>query len=313
VPRNRSTGAALDPSVPRPRPQPFPFRTRSALKRRAVVGTLIVLSLVLITISFREPTSGALHGVEAAGATALRPFEVAAERVARPFQDAYGYVRGLVNAKSENNTLRAELDQERQVAIQNQSAQQQVQQLKRLLHYVDSPQFPADYAAVNTRVIARQPSEFEQQVQIAAGSDKGISINTPVITQDGLVGRVTQVTGDAAQVTLITDAESAVPARDLRTGAIGLVRHGEGQGQMILDRVGKAQDVRDGDVIVTEGTEAREFPSLYPRGIAIGRVLSVGQTDTSVYKEIQIQPYVDFNGLDSVTALVVRHKAGGRR
>ncbi len=74
MPRPRSSSAVLDHSVPRPRPQPFPSRTRSALKRRAVVGVLLVLSLVLISVSFRQPTSGALHGVEAAGATVLRPF-----------------------------------------------------------------------------------------------------------------------------------------------------------------------------------------------------------------------------------------------
>ena len=56
----------------------------------------MLLSLLLITLSFREPTTGALHGVQSAGATVLRPFEVGAERIARPFRDTYGYFRGLV-------------------------------------------------------------------------------------------------------------------------------------------------------------------------------------------------------------------------
>src|SRR5205823_11791311 len=102
LPRNRGISAVLDATVSRPRPQPFPSRSRSALRRRAVVGVLVLLSLVLITISFRQPTTGTLHGVQGAGATVLRPFEVAAERVARPFQDVYGYFHGLVHAKREN-------------------------------------------------------------------------------------------------------------------------------------------------------------------------------------------------------------------
>lgn len=272
------------------------------------MATLVLLSLVLVTISFREPTSGALSGIEGAGVTVLRPFEVAAERVARPFRDVYGYFRGLVHAKSENARLHKEVDALRAIVVQNQTAQEQNTTLRAQLRYVDSPRFPADYTAVNTRIIARAPSEFDQHIVIAAGSNAGLKIDTPIVTQDGLVGRVTKVTGSAAEVTLITDEESAVQARDLQTGAIGLVRHGQSQGQLILDRVPKDQNIRAGDAIVTAGTLSKQFPSLFPPSIPIGRVVSVGQTDTAYFKTIQIQPNVNFGSLDSVTALVTKKR-----
>jgi rod shape-determining protein MreC len=273
-----------------------------------VVALLVVLSLVLITVSFRRPTSGPLHGIEATGAGVMRPFEVGAERVARPFRDVYGYFRGLAHAKQENKRLRAEVDRLRQQAIQGESAQQENEQLRAQLRYVDSPQFPTDYSAVNARIISRAPSEFDQQVVISAGSNNGIAINTPVVTQDGLVGRVTNVAGGEAQVTLLLDEDSAVQAIDQDTRAYGLVRHGQGQGQLILDRVTKDQNVRTGDVIVTAGTRSRQYPSLFPRGIPVGQVVSVGQTDTALFKQIEIRPYVDFGSLDSVTALVTRKR-----
>ena len=207
MPRNRSSSAVLDATASRPRPQPFPSRTRSALKRRAVVATLVLLSLVLITVSFRDPTTGALSGIESAGVTVLRPFEVAAERIARPFRDVYSYFSGLVDAKSENERLHKEVDALRQIAIQNQSAQKQNTKLRAELRYVDSPRFPQDYAAVNTRIIARAPSDFDQHVLIAAGSSDGLRIDTPVVTQDGLVGRVSKGSPDAAEVILFTDEE----------------------------------------------------------------------------------------------------------
>src|SRR5438105_15900509 len=137
--------AVLGSSIPRPRPEPFPSRSRSALRRRSVVVGLALLSLVLITISFRETSSGPLHGVEAAGATVLKPFEVGAERVARPFRDVSGYFRGLVHAKRENARLRSELDQLRVQAIRGASATQQNVQLRALLRYVDTRQFPGGY------------------------------------------------------------------------------------------------------------------------------------------------------------------------
>jgi len=96
----------LASSVQRSNPTPYPSKARSALIRRAVVVLLVLVALTLVTISFRSPTSGALHDAQGAGSTALRPFQVAATRVAQPFRDAYDYVDGLASARSENKRLK---------------------------------------------------------------------------------------------------------------------------------------------------------------------------------------------------------------
>lgn len=269
---------------------------------------LVVLALILITVSFREPTSGPLHGVQSAGATVLRPFEVAAERVARPFRDAYGYFAGLVHVKQQNEKLKAQVNQLRQQALLGESARSQNTELRKQLNFIDSPLFPSDYSAVNTRIIGWR-NEFDERVVIAAGRDDGIHQETPVVTNDGLVGSVTQVSGSAALVTLLTDESSAVQARDQDTGATGgIVRHGQGQGSLIVDRITKDKRVSPGDVIVTAGTRSRQYPSLFPANIPIGYVVSVGQSDTAPFKQIQIQPFVDFSSLDAVTALITKKR-----
>jgi rod shape-determining protein MreC len=308
VARNRSVSAVLGSSVPRPRPQPFPSRSRSALRRRAVVAGLVVLALILITISFREPTSGPLHGVQSAGATVLRPFEIASERVARPFRDVYGYFAALVHVKSENEKLKTQVNELRQKVLLGEAARAQNAQLRGQLKYVDSPLFPSDYTAVNTRIIGWR-NEFDERVVIAAGRNNGIHQETPIVTSYGLVGSVTQVSGSAALVTLLTDESSAVQARDQDTGALGIVRHGEGEGSLIVDRVTKDKQVSEGDVIVTAGRRSKQYPSLFPANIPIGYVISVGQSDTAPFKQIQIQPFVDFSSLDSVTALITKKKS----
>src|SRR5262249_1213287 len=94
--------AVLGSSVRRSRNDRLPSRGRSTMVRRGVLAVLVLVALALLTVSFRSPTSGALHDIQGYGASALRPFQVAAERVARPFQDVYGYFSGLANAKSEN-------------------------------------------------------------------------------------------------------------------------------------------------------------------------------------------------------------------
>ena len=306
--RNRSVSAVLGSSVPRPRPQPFPSLSRSALRRRVVVAGLVVLALILITISFREPTSGPLHGVQSAGATVLRPFEIASERVARPFRDVYGYFAALVHVKSENEKLKAQVNELRQKVLLSEAARTQNAQLRRQLKFVDSPLFPGDYTAVNTRIIGWR-NEFDERVVIAAGRNNGIHQETPVVTSYGLVGSVTQVSGSAALVTLLTDESSAVQARDQDSGALGIVRQGEGEGSLIVDRVTKDKQVSEGDVIVTAGTRSKQYPSLFPANIPIGYVISVGQSDTAPFKQIQIQPFVDFSSLDSVTALITNKKS----
>jgi rod shape-determining protein MreC len=270
------------------------------------VGALVLLSLILITISFRAGSGGAVHRVEGAGATVLRPFEVAAERVARPFRDVYGYFASLVHVKRENSRLTQQVNELRQKELLGQSALEQNRVLRAQLKFIDSPRFPADYSPVNTRIIS-WATEFEQRVGIAAGSDSGIKQDTPIVTNFGLVGRVTDVTGSSAQVTLLTDENSAVPALDQTTSATGLVRHGQGQGSLLLDFVRKEANVQRGDVIVTAGTQSKQYPSLFPGGIPIGVVTSVGQSDTALYKQIQIDPFVDFSALDAVTALIT-HK-----
>ena len=267
------------------------------------MAALVVLSPILITISFREPTSGPLHGIQAAGATVLRPFEVAAERVARPFRDVYGYFAGLVHVKRENERLKAEVNELRQKELLGEAARAQNARFREQLKFIDSPLFPSDYSAVNTRIIGWR-SEFDERIVIAAGRDDGIRQETPVVTSDGLVGSVTQVTGGAALVTLLTDESSAVQARDQDTGAFGLVRHGQGEGSLIVDRVTKDKRVAVGDVIVTAGTRSKQYPSLFPPNIPIGIVTSVGQSDVVNFKQIQIQPFVDFSSLDAVTALI---------
>src|SRR3954470_25076613 len=109
VPRNRTARfAVLGSSVQRPASSGYSSTRSSALRRKIVVGILVLLSLVLITVSFR---SDALDPAQSFGASVLRPFEIAANRVARPFQDAAGWASGLVHAKSENKKLKRENQQ----------------------------------------------------------------------------------------------------------------------------------------------------------------------------------------------------------
>ena len=125
------------------------------------------------------------------------------------------------------------------------------------------------------------------------------------MTEEGLVGLVTDVTSNGAKVTLLTDQSSAVSAMVLESGAAGIVRHGPSDpSALILDRVGKDAFVQEGDLVITAGWRSGSLESLYPRGIPIGTVKSVGQQDVDLYKRIQIAPLVNFDALSDVVVLV---------
>ena len=270
----------------------------------------MLLSLVLITVYFREPANGGLHGVQSAGATVLRPFEVAANRVASPFRDAYGWFSGLVHAKDENADLRAKLDRLRAQVIQNSTAATENTDLKRQLDYQQSPEFPKDFNPVNAEVIGRPPSEFDQQVTIAAGSSRGIRVDDAVITADGLVGKISQVAGHQAQVMLLTDPGMKVAALDLDAQSAGLVGHGEGPGTLTLDRVRKSAVVNPGDSIVTQGFKLGPLSSIYPANIPIGYVSGASLSEVDLFWEVQISPSVHFDSLRSVIVLVPKKRGG---
>jgi rod shape-determining protein MreC len=313
VPRNRSARLAVLGSSQRSTPASYPPRLsgrfRGPVKRRIVLAVLVVLSLVLITVYFRESGGGALHSIQSAGSTVLRPFEIGATRVAHPFQDLYNYLRGLVDAKSERDRLQVEVDRLRKRMIRLQFAAQQNKHLTRSLKYVSGPNIPKDYRPVTTEIISKLPSQFEQRVVIAAGSANGIHTDDPVVTPDGLVGKVSKVASHQAQVLLLTDEDTAVSAIDVDTRAEGIVRHGHGPGTtLFLDQVPKSEHVVPNNRIVTAGWHQGKLSSIYPKGIPIGIVSSASFPSTDLYASVQITPYVDFSSLDSVIVLVAKQK-----
>jgi len=123
-------------------------------------------------------------------------------------------------------------------------------------------------------------------------------LDQPVLSAEGLVGRVMMVSGAYAKVQLVTDRAARVGALILRTRRQGVVRGGgRGGGSLELDYVPLQADVRPGDQVVTAGIDG-----LYPRGIPIGVVASV-EEGGQLFHRIVVAPAVDFGRLDQVYLL----------
>ena len=116
-----------------------------------MVGLLVLACLAMITVYFREAPNGGLHQFQSVGSSVLRPFEIAASRIARPFKDVYGWTADVFHAKSENERLREEVEDLRQRSIRASSAIEERDALRRLMQIKRAPAYE-DFA--NTAVTA---------------------------------------------------------------------------------------------------------------------------------------------------------------
>jgi rod shape-determining protein MreC len=304
VARNRTARVAvLGSSVQKSAGSGYPSNRSSAVRRRIIVAILVIVSLVLITVSFR---SSALDSVQGTGASILRPFEVAANRVARPFRDAAGWTHGLIDAKSQNKKLRRENAQLQQKLLLDDQAIQENVQLRAQLSFKGAPGL-TQFDRVNTEVLTNPLSPIDQSVTIAAGTSDGVADNDVVVSPaGGLVGIVDKAYSKISRVTLLTDEQSSVTATDLTSPtAVGEVhRGGGGSDVLVLDRVQKSKYVGVGDKVITAGTlGTSSLPSRFPKGILVGTVTSESDTDVNPYKTIQVEPAVDFTSLQKVIVL----------
>jgi len=152
-------------------------------------------------------------------------------------------------------------------------------------------------------VIARDGVPWFRTVTIDKGSQQGVALNAPVISPNGVVGRVIRLGPDAAVVQLLLDQESGVGVRIERSRVTGVVAGqvdsaGQLTGDLQMKYVPMLADVVEGDLVITSGLDR-----IHPAGLVVGRVRQV-TLGTGLFKEILVAPSARFDKLEEV--LVVR-------
>jgi rod shape-determining protein MreC len=273
-------------------------------RRRAVLALCVALSLLALTAYFGESPSGLLHGVQRGAQEVLSPIESGASKVFKPFRDLANWVGDAFDANSENKKLKKELARARTDLAQARAAARDAEQLRRMVDLQKEPAFPDGMNPVTARVIARSPTDWSSTIQINKGTDDGVDEDQPVITGDGLVGKVQQASGGTATVQLITDGENNVDAAVVPDGTSGVVRTPVGDpNDLQLDFVRKVGSIREGQTVITSGFRAGRLKSLYPRGIPIGAIRTVDRDELETYQRVHVDPFADFRRLDLVQVL----------
>ena len=261
-------------------------------ERRTGWVLIIMLAGQLVYLALQ----GARKGDTLLESLGLRLLGPAARAVASLPRNVVGLGEGLRTRgrlQDENRRLRREVEDLKLRLLQLNDVESEARRLGEAVRHL-SPPIGRIRAA---DVVYVDHASWLRTLLIYAG-DAPARINQPVLSANGLVGRVVTAAGSYAKVQLITDRAASVGAMILRTRRQGIVRgSGRGAGTLDLDFVPLQADVRPGDAVQTAGIDG-----VYPRGIPIGTVTSVGQGG-QLFHNIQLTPAVDFGALDQVYLL----------
>jgi len=257
---------------------------------------LLVLSLAMLTLYFREPDSGPVHSLQRGGLKVLAPLQTGTSKIISPFREAWHWVGDLFGAQSENDELRKENARLRRLVARDLLLRKENQDLRSMVGVTGSAVFPKDATLVPARVISRSAEAWYSTVIVNVGTDRGVRRFDAVVDQAGnLAGRITDVSGNAAKVTLITDQSSSVAGTLTPSNGWGILQ-GSLTGAVTMEYVAKSFEVKKNDWVVTAGTGG----STVPRGILIGVVEGVGKQDEELYQSINVRPFADFRTLEWV-------------
>jgi rod shape-determining protein MreC len=227
----------------------------------------------------------------------LNPLISAQGWVSTRFMTLYDYLtipKDVSSLRQQNSLLESENSQIQTQLIQLQQELSQAQAINALVGFA---RVHPENQYVAATVIGRDLSPFIKYVFIDAGSDDGLRHGMPVVTQDGLVGRIDAVTAGGARVQLITDPGSAVNVR-LQTSNIEAVLTGSLTGDLSLEMLPREADISVGEIVLTSG-----LGGSYPPNIFIGQIQSIQNLENELFKYATIQPLVDFSDLSVVLVI----------
>jgi rod shape-determining protein MreC len=282
-------------------------------RRRAILGLLVGVSLILLTVYFGESPGSPLHTIQRGIVEVFSPVQEGASKALGPVRNIAGWFSDTFHAKSQRDQLQKEVQTYRAQLAVAQSAVAQNRQLTREVGLQNSLGLDK-YKPVAANVISRDPTLWYATIEIDKGSDDGVHVGDPVVGDGGLVGKISTVAPTVAVVTEITDHSMAVAAQVQDSSAdTGILVPAVGNpNQLLLQNLPSTAPVQNGQQVVTAGFKYNQLESLYPPGIPIGTVSNASQDELLSNQQVQVNPAVDLRHLSVVQILTSPH-AGTQR
>jgi len=253
---------------------------------------VLVLAAQLVLLSSQVPGSGREQSLlETWSLRAVSPFARLVEGTSRRLGEVRDGLRTRKQLERANEELQQRLAKLEEERIRFFGLEGRLERLNEAVLYqppTSGPVRVADVVHVDYGV-------WFQTLILYVGTS-GARVQQPVVTSDGLLGRVVVVAGPFAKVQLVTDRAASVGAMIERTRRQGVAR-GAPDGSLEMDFVPLQADVEVGDRVLTAGIDG-----VYPRGLPVGRVVSV-EPGSELFHRIRMTPAVDLGRLDQVYLL----------
>jgi len=257
---------------------------------------LVAVALILIALAgFVLHRAGLLQPVEGLLLRITVPFQEGISGISTQIDELAQTARDLRELRQRNEELEAQnaallLDNVRLREIETEAAL-----LRDLLNFTQSnPSYEIKGARIVARRIAQDPSNLQRYIVVDVGRESGIERNMPVITDRGLVGRISEVGETWSRVLLIIDPQSTVNALTQSTRASGAVQ-GQADGSLVMRSIPQEDTVSVGDTVFTSGLGGN-----LPRQLLIGQIVEAERKDYELYQSAIVQPTVDFDHLEVV-------------
>ncbi|HEV8537139.1 MAG TPA: rod shape-determining protein MreC [Candidatus Limnocylindria bacterium] len=239
-----------------------------------------------------------------AGATFVTELLVPAERVlggvGSSVSRMWQAVVEIETLRTDKDALQAEVDL---LTLENVQLREQIIQAQQATQ-LGAAARALPLKTVTAPVIARDPSGVLHTIVLGAGAKDGVLLDDVVISEKGVVGRVSEVGNNYSKVLLVTDSGSAVSALVQGSRAAGIVR-GQFGDTLVMDWILQTEEVKTGDVVITAGLAiGNDLRSLYPKGLVLGKVVEVTKGENGTFQRAILVPAVDLRHLENV--LVVR-------
>lgn len=270
-----------------------------------VLASFTIISLTLLSL----PLSGPVRGFKATMTYVLTPIPYLGDKAYERFADAPSRLRDLIAADMDNQRLKNDLKQVDLLKSRVDALETENERLRAALNLKS----PKGRAALWARVLERDPLHWYSSITVDAGSDDGVSLNAPVLGDDGgkvvAIGRVTDVRPRTAVILLLTDdlssAASYVVSR-ASTAAPGEgppifegLLQGQGRESLRMNYLSPDAVVRAGDLVYTSPTSAT-----FPPDVLLGTVSSVYALDPFLaFQSVEVKPAISASSLDEVMIL----------
>ena len=262
-----------------------------------LVIALLLGNFILMAFSARDITSGQ-RIIRVWGLTLADFVQSPVTSVTSSISNYFGSIASLRSAQTDNDQLKQKV-QELQVELKGkEELTAENERLKSLLDLKET----SKYKVLPARIIGRDPSAWFDSSVINRGSLDGVKLNMAVVTDGGLVGRVTAVSPLKAQVDLITRDKTGVGGVIGEIGsstALGVVSGTSKKDLLEMHYVPGSTNVQVGQTVFTTGQDG-----IFPAGLKIGEIVNVGGGSASEALQIMIQPAARLNSTQEVGVLL---------